>query len=289
MTTEQIISLILDLHKFGVEMITFSGGEPLMRDDLFLLANKVIELNMEPAIVSNGFLINDSVAKKMSNIFSHIAISVDGATAGTHDFIRGVPGSFERAINAIKLLKKHGGNVKINYTIQPDNYKEMADALNLAESLDVKIFFQFAEISGLGNYPDANLQSFDLDRLKYEVPRLYKSKSVLTSRGYFNFALNRLSGHSQPFKCFAPYQSMLIGCDGTYYPCAALDISLGNVKEQSIMNIYYSPDFTELRKLIRESKMKKCLTCIQACEVETSLDTSLLHNICEWRRFFGSK
>src|SRR4030067_1809023 len=181
MTTEQIISLIMDLNRFGVELITFSGGEPLIRNDIFLLSKKVIELGMQPAIISNGFLINNSTAKKMSNVFSFIAISIDGATAGTHDFIRGVPGSFERAVNAIKLLKKHGGNVRINYTIQPDNYKEMTEALNLAKSLDVKIFFQFAEISGLGNYPDTNLQSFDLERLKHEVSRLYKFKSILTS------------------------------------------------------------------------------------------------------------
>ena len=289
MTTEQISSLIIDLNRFGVEMITFSGGEPLIRNDIFLLSKKVIELGMQPAIISNGFLINDSVAKKMSNIFSFIAISMDGATAGTHDFIRGVPGSFERAVNAIKLLKKHGGNVRINYTIQPDNYKEMAEALKLAELLDVKIFYQFAETSGLGNYPDPNLQSFDLESLKHEVSRLCKSKSVLTSREYFKLALNRLSGHSQPFKCFAPHQSMLIGCDGTYYPCAALDIALGNVKERPIINTFYSQDFIRLRKLIRENKIKKCLTCIQACEVETTLDTSLLHNIREWRRFLGPK
>ncbi len=289
MTTKQITSLITDLNKFGVEMITFSGGEPLLRDDLFLLSKKVIEHGMKPAVISNGYLINNTLAKKMSLTFRFIAISIDGATKETHDHIRDTSDSFNRAVDAVKALREHGANVRINFTIQPDNYKEMAAAVGLAESLDAKIFFQFAETSGLGNYPGANLQSFDLDCLKRQVSRLCGSKSVVTSLEYFKLALNRLSGHPQPFKCFAPHQSMLIGCDGTYYPCAAWDVPIGNVKEHSIKNIYYSRDFITLRKTIREGKMKKCLTCIQACEVETSLDMSLRHNISEWRKILDSK
>jgi MoaA/NifB/PqqE/SkfB family radical SAM enzyme len=105
-TSDQLFTLGREIVELKVFTVCLTGGEPLLRKEYFDLATLLTENKITVGTVSNGMLITEEIAKKMkeSGIFV-VQISIDGGTAEDHDRIRGVKGSFERAVNAVRNLR----------------------------------------------------------------------------------------------------------------------------------------------------------------------------------------
>ena len=123
LSTEEGKKLIDDLAGFGVPVILFSGGEPLVRKDLPELASYAVEKGMRAVISTNGTLITDNVAKELKDIgLSYVGISLDG-TEKINDRFRGVNGAFKSAMNGIRSCKKAGIKVGLRFTVNNHNSK----------------------------------------------------------------------------------------------------------------------------------------------------------------------
>ena len=108
LTHEQGLSLIDDLASFGVPVILFSGGEPLMRPDLIGLANYAVEKGMRAVISTNGTLITKDNAKELKEIgLSYVGVSLDGMEA-VNDRFRGKIGAFRDAMEGIRNCQQVG-------------------------------------------------------------------------------------------------------------------------------------------------------------------------------------
>ncbi|MFC1939211.1 radical SAM protein [Chloroflexota bacterium] len=152
-------TLIHDLADFGVPVILFSGGEPLLRKDLFTLANLARELGLRVALSTNGTLINDKIAREISRTgFAEVGISLDG-TGANNDHLRGHKGAFTAALAGIRNCIARGLRVSLRLTITRFNYQEIPAIFRLAEAEGIdRVCFYHLAYSGRGS----NLQEEDI-------------------------------------------------------------------------------------------------------------------------------
>ncbi len=138
LTTEEGHAMLDDLSDFGVPTVLFSGGEPILRDDLLELASAASEKGMRTVLSTNGTKIDDEKASELADAgFSYIGISLDGIGA-LHDNIRGKAGAFEGALSGIKACQEIGLRTGIRFTVHKKNRAELGDIFELAEEIGVK-------------------------------------------------------------------------------------------------------------------------------------------------------
>jgi radical SAM protein with 4Fe4S-binding SPASM domain len=138
LTTEQAKSFIHDLADFRVPAILFSGGEPLLRQDIFELAQFAGELGLRTALSTNGTLITEVEAKKIKNAgFAEVGISLDGIGA-KNDRFRGKKGAYEAALQGIRNSVALGLRVSLRLTITSSNYMQIPAVFDLIEKEGVE-------------------------------------------------------------------------------------------------------------------------------------------------------
>jgi Fe-coproporphyrin III synthase len=159
LSTEEGFRLIDQLADFDVPSLLFSGGEPLMRQDLFELASYAGQLGLRTVLSTNGTLIDREKAERIREAgFSYVGISLDGLE-GTHDRIRGKSGAFRESIEAIRHLRVAGVRTGLRYTVHGRNVGDLGAILDLVESegIDRCCFYHLA-YAGRGG----RMSSFDL-------------------------------------------------------------------------------------------------------------------------------
>jgi 12,18-didecarboxysiroheme deacetylase len=152
LSTEEGKKMIDDLAAFGVPVILFSGGEPLLRQDLPDLIDYAVKKGMRAVISTNGTLITEEKAQIFSKFsLSYIGVSIDGI--GTvNDSFRGVTGTFDRAMTGIRNAKKAGIKVGLRFTINKRNYQEIPKVFDLIEKEDIeRVCFYHLVYAGRGS------------------------------------------------------------------------------------------------------------------------------------------
>ncbi len=131
LTTEEGKKLIADLAQFGAPVILFSGGEPLLRQDLFELAQYATDKGMRAVISTNGTLITGEIAARLRKIgLSYVGVSLDGLEK-THDRFRGKKGAFAAAIDGLRNCREAGVKVGIRFTVNKYNLNDVPDMFDL--------------------------------------------------------------------------------------------------------------------------------------------------------------
>jgi len=138
LNTEQAKSFIRDLADFGVPVILFSGGEPLLREDIFELASFAREQGIRTALSTNGTLISEDMAREIKNAsFAEVGISLDGI-GNKNDRFRGKEGAYKAALQGIRNCIALGLRVSLRLTITLSNYMEIPAIFDLVEREGVK-------------------------------------------------------------------------------------------------------------------------------------------------------
>jgi SynChlorMet cassette radical SAM/SPASM protein ScmF len=121
----------------GLGSIKLTGGEPTLHPEFRKLVNLIAEAGLGITMETNGTLIDDALAEfiKATRQFSFISVSLDGADAETHDTMRSVPGSFQRAVEGVKALVKVGYKPQLICTLHRGNISQVDDVVALAEKL----------------------------------------------------------------------------------------------------------------------------------------------------------
>lgn len=143
LSDEEIIEFIKEVSNIGLENFCFCGGEPLLRKNLIVQCAKILaEKKVRTiAIVTNGFLVDEEVAQELHEAgINSVQVSLDGSTADTYEHIRGVKGSFQRAINALKLFKKVGiRQVSSAFCPTSFNYMQIEEVYNICTEIGVDL------------------------------------------------------------------------------------------------------------------------------------------------------
>jgi len=131
MSTDQGLALIEDLAEFGAPVMLFSGGEPLMRKDLFQLASRAVELGMRAVISTNGTLITPETARRLRDVgLSYVGVSLDGLRQ-VNDKFRGRKGAFDEALSGIGNCREAGIKVGLRFTVTRRNVSQVPGIFSL--------------------------------------------------------------------------------------------------------------------------------------------------------------
>jgi 12,18-didecarboxysiroheme deacetylase len=153
LSTEEGRALIEDLARFGVPVILFSGGEPLIRKDLLSLAQLATEKGMRAVISTNGTLLTEKMAKELKRIgLSYVGVSLDGMRQ-THDRFRGVKGAFDAALKGIRNCRDSGVKVGLRFTINRRNASDIPKIFELLEEEGIpRVCFYHLVYAGRGSH-----------------------------------------------------------------------------------------------------------------------------------------
>lgn len=152
LSTNEVFTVMDDLKRFHVPVLILSGGEPLMRPDIFDVAHRAKAMGFYVGLSSNGTLIDDSNIDQIAAVgFDYVGISLDGLAA-THDKFRRMQGAFEKSMHGIRLCKARGIKVGIRFTLTQDNAADLPALLQLMEDegLD-KFYLSHLNYAGRGN------------------------------------------------------------------------------------------------------------------------------------------
>lgn len=151
-STDQAKAIIDDLAAFGAPVMLFSGGEPLVREDLVELAKYATSKGMRAVISTNGTLITKAKARELKDVgLSYVGISLDGAEE-VHDRFRAVPGSYKMALKGVENCQAEGLKVGLRFTINKRNAAEIPHLFDLIEAMEVpRVCFYHLVYSGRGS------------------------------------------------------------------------------------------------------------------------------------------
>jgi AdoMet-dependent heme synthase len=136
LSTQQAESLIDELSGWGRTILVFSGGEPLLRPDIFHLMAYAGGKGVIVALATNGTLIDEGMAGRIRESgVDRVSISLDGADDATHDAFRRLPGSFRSAVAGARALRAEGVSLQINVTVAQHNAHQLDDMVSLAKGL----------------------------------------------------------------------------------------------------------------------------------------------------------
>ena len=152
LTTGQVETTLRDLRAFGVPVLILSGGEPLLRRDIFEISRKAKDLGFFLCLSTNGTLIEEWMADKIAAAgYDYVGISIDGL-AETHDVVRRKVGAFDKSIDALRLLRDRGVKVGVRFTMTQENEHHLEPLLDLCEAEKFpKFYLSHLVYAGRGN------------------------------------------------------------------------------------------------------------------------------------------
>ena len=274
LSLEEKIMVVDQLDKAGVAAIALSGGEPTIHPHFYRIVHEIAKRGMYVAVATNGWVFADKekLEKAVRLGLRYVEVSVDSANPRKHDWFRGVPGSWKRAVKALENAVELGVNHAMAVTITKANIGEVDDILDLAESIGVKrvVFFNFVP-TGRGK---ENLW-LDLDPVERErflrkifrEMRKRKIEIVSTAPQYSRVSLQMTGGEEVAPTHFYVGADPVIkavaefigGCgagriyaaiqpNGDVSPCVFLPVKVGNLREKTFWGIWTtSPLFKKLR------------------------------------------
>ncbi|MEM3379038.1 MAG: radical SAM protein [Candidatus Bathyarchaeia archaeon] len=254
LTTEESKRLIDQICEVSRPLLILSGGEPLLRPDVYEIIRYGASKGLKMGLGSNGSLINDVAARLLKEAgIATVSISLDSHIPEQHDEFRGVAGSWEKAVGAIKALRENGVLVQVNTTVTQQNYNQIDEIMSLAESLGVENFHLFFLVpTGRG------AKIADISPAKYES--MIKAAFAKAARHKLNVRPSCAPQFMRIAKdmgldmrqwirgCIAGLYYCRVYANGAVTPCPYLPIKLGNVREKSFKEIWFGSDmFKALR------------------------------------------
>jgi radical SAM protein with 4Fe4S-binding SPASM domain len=152
LTTDEAFSVMDDLKRFRVPVLILSGGEPLLRPDIFELAQHAKAMGFYVALSSNGTLINEkNIAAIAACDFDYVGVSLDGMAA-IHDQFRRMAGAFQKSLHGIRLCRERGIKLGVRFTLTRDNAGDLPALLQLVEDEGIARFYlSHLNYAGRGN------------------------------------------------------------------------------------------------------------------------------------------
>ena len=280
-TLEEAYRILDDIAGYAKPVVVLSGGEPLMRADVFDIAKYGTKKGLRMCMATNGSLITDTVCEdiKASGI-RIVSMSLDGSTAAVHDDFRNEAGSFDSVIRAAALFRKHGIEFIINSSFTKRNQEEIPLVYRLSKEIGATAWYLFMivptgrgeeimnELISKESYEDILNWHYDIEKDETDLlirptcaPQYYRL--VLQRRKKEGSAFERRSlkfstGGSKG--CLAGQLICLIDVDGNILPCSYFPKPAGNIRTDSFRNIWENSSlFRELRDF--GSYRGKCGVC----------------------------
>ena len=226
---EEIQKVVDEALDLGASIITFTEGDPLLRDDIFELIRYVDPERAVVNLFTPGLEMTPDKAKKLKDAgLYNLLIGVYSTDPTVHDGIRGVPGAHEKAIEAIKMALDAGLLVTISVHVKGDGVSEIFDLYDLATDLGVH---ELSIWEGMPRSPDEGLTQIERE----SILRFYR-KANSTPGGPRVFANTYFEG--EMLGCMAGRRWIHVGVDGGVRPCPYIGEVVGNVRDRPLKDIW---------------------------------------------------
>jgi len=272
LTTDEGRRLIDQIAQVGgFRTLIYTGGEPLVRKDIFTLLRHSQQVGFANILATNGTLIDEEMAWKLKDhgVVCN-AISLDAADAGIHDYIRNRPGAFELTIRAIEATRKAGILLQINTTAMEYNMSALPELIDFvdAQKASIMLMYQLVAVGRGEKIRNATLKKSSNQHLSELIAeKQAQTKTIIepvAGPQYWPFLLRKKGldkGLALRFAgnlfhgCAAGRGFLYVKADGDIWPCPFVEIRAGNVREKSFREIYEdSLVFRNLRN--RENTLK---------------------------------
>jgi len=278
LTTEEWKGVVRSAVKLRTTLMLMSGGEPLLRPDLFEIIRYARDQGIAFHLCTNGTLIDKEKALNLAETgVNTVSVSIESPVKEIHERLRG-PGTFECAIQGVQLLREHAPNVNIgiNYLITSANFRNMAAMIPFAESLGADQL-KYAPIhtnllhkrKRIGDYGDLLFGEEDLDELDHEMSLLMKAAAqnrLLTTSPMFLSKISSFYSRPPKFRCYAGYAACAVDPFGVVAPCVDMDGAL-SVRQLPLEAIWRSPEFQVQRREVHR--------CNSSCWDTTNAELSI--------------
>ena len=239
--TEEILLILERLYEIGVKRLMLSGGEVLTKKGWKTLVDFCTN-RFYFAFLTNGTLITEETADILAHC-REVHISLYGKDAETHEKVTGVKGSFEKALNSIRLLTERGVYVGASILMMPFNLHQLEDVVILAISLQCKIV-RVGIVSPVGRacvgeWELSEEQNTLLDKKMDELQEKYKDDILIQWE----------EEPGKEHRCGAGFTRWVITSNGNVYPCAIFRLLLGNLAREDPVDILNSPAVWFLQEL----------------------------------------
>lgn len=254
-----------ELAQVGCLLLTLSGGEVLLRDDLLEIISRARELDFAVKIFTNGTLVGRKEAQAFHRLrIQEVHVSLYGADAKIHDLITGVSGSWTKSMEGIRWLREEGVAVKVKCPIMKQNLAEYRKVYELAVSLGADYAFDpMITVRDDGNRDPLNyrISQEDLQMVLADPIFQTKHKSDREREESFACSASMMSEISEEVLCSAGHYICFISPEGDINPCVQLPIFCGNILEHDFQWIWYhSPQMLRIRNL-RMKDVRGCNNC----------------------------
>lgn len=280
-TTKEGKKLLDEIADFSKPVVVLSGGEPLLRKDIFELAGYGASLGLRMCMATNGALVDDDICRKMEQTdIKMVSLSLDGGSAAVHDDFRQCPGAFDGVVRAATLFRNNGRKFLINSSFTRRNQHDIANTFRLSKRLGATAWYMFMIVpTGRGenimnelitkeDYEEILDWHYRQEREEHDilmrptcaphyyriVPQKNKAEGVAFERRSLTFSTGGGKG------CIAAQSICLIDCFGNVKPCSYFQRIAGNIKQTSFREIWERSEiFRNLRDF--KSYKGKCGQC----------------------------
>jgi radical SAM protein with 4Fe4S-binding SPASM domain len=267
--TEEAFKLIDDICEVSQPVMVLSGGEPLLRKDIFEIARYGTSKGLRMCMATNGTLITDEVCQQMIEAdIKMVSLSLDGSTAEIHDDFRACPGAFDGVVRAAETLNRNGIKFLINSSFTKRNQKDIGATFKVAKELGATAWYMFMivptgrgeeimnELVSKEDYEEILAWHYEQEKGEDEilmrptcaphyyrvVPQMAKAEGVDFKRRSLTFSTGGGKG------CIAAQTICLIDCFGNLKPCSYFHSSVGNVKQVPFKDLWFNnKTFNDLR------------------------------------------
>lgn len=257
LSTHEIKKLIESFKEVGSPMIIFTGGEPMLRPDIYELVKHARDNGLVCAFSPNGTLIDAENAQKLKDAGVHrCSISIDGADAQTHDALRGVRGAFEDSMRGIGHLRDVGLPFQINTTVTRNNLGSFKNIFELCQSIGACAWHIFLLVptgrgKGLADQVISAKEYEDVLHWFYEFRKSTKMHLKATCAPHY-YRIMRECAHEDGLDvnpqnfgmdaltrgCLGGIGFCFISHVGQVQPCGYLPLNCGNIREKTFPQIW---------------------------------------------------
>ena len=257
--TGEVLSVLDQLAEAGSFFLIFSGGEPFVRPDIFEIITHARSLHFQVSVKSNGVLIGEREAKRLSDLHvANVCISIYSHRAEVHDAITQVPGSLERSLKAVRLLRSHAIKVRIVNIVMASNrtdypgVKALAAGLGADFSIDPTITPHMSHECSLAELrlPQEDLSRIVRDASLVARPEEFCAPAPLVSREILD-----------EIPCSAGHTACYISPSGKVYPCVQFPLLAGDLRQQRFLDIWRRSPQLESLRLVHNRDLPRCSAC----------------------------
>ncbi len=270
LSTQESLRLIDQIARINEEvMLILSGGEPLLRSDIYKLAEHASGKGMMVVLGTNGLLLDNETALKLKQSgVSGISISLDSINAGIHDSMRFIKGAWQRAVEAIKICRNNGISVQVNTVITKGNYDKIPEIIQFAHSLEANVFSPFFLVCTGRGEQLIDITPEQHEQVLSQIVNSQKKYKGMMIRTRCAPTVRRILYQNNPEssllkldagKCLAGVSYCRITSEGSVTPCPYMQKTTDSVRDKSFEEIWENSE--EFRALREPSLKGKCKVC----------------------------